>query len=78
MSWLKKPFDNYVQGNPNLYNTHGKFERFEPVKIEFSNRVQRSLIFHPALRASCGQDILAWGSFLLARKFLMFYSAPIN
>ena len=41
-------------------------------------RVQRNLNFQPALRASCGQDVLAQRSFLLARKFSMFYSAHVN
>ena len=35
------------------------------------HRVQRSLIFQPALQSSCSQDVLA-------RKFSMFYSAPVN
>ena len=44
----------------------------------FHSRVQRSLSFQPALRASCSQDVLAQRLFLLAQKFSMFYSAPIN
>ena len=32
-------------------------------------RVQRSLLFQPALRESCSQDVLARRSFLPAQKF---------
>ena len=46
--------------------------------LKHGRRVQRSLIFQPALQASCSQDVLARRSFLLARKFSMFYSAPVN
>lgn len=41
-------------------------------------RVQGSLIFQPALWASCSQDVLAQRSFILTQKFSMFYSAPVN
>ena len=43
-----------------------------------TSRVQRRSIFQPALRASCSRDVLARKSFLLARKFSVFYSAPVN